>query len=51
MINFGVTGRKRQELERRMDKCDLLERDIEEKFVRSSGPGGQKAEAEKVESG
>jgi len=42
MINFGVTERKSHELARRMHKCDLLEHDIEEKFVRSSGPGGQK---------
>ncbi len=42
MINFGVTERKRHELARRMHKCNLLENDIEEKFVRSSGPGGQK---------
>ncbi len=47
MINFGVTERKTQEylrhkLQRRMHKCNLLENDIEEKFVRSSGPGGQK---------
>jgi protein subunit release factor B len=49
MINFGVTERKRREhlghkLERRMDNCDLLENDIEEKFVRSSGAGGQTSE-------
>ena len=43
MINFGVTERKTQELQRRMHNCNLLENDIEEKFVRSSGPGGQKA--------
>jgi protein subunit release factor B len=42
MINFGITERKRQELERRMRNCELLERDIEEKFVRSRGAGGQK---------
>ncbi len=42
MINFGITERKRQELERRMRDCELLESDIEEKFVRSSGAGGQK---------
>ena len=30
MINFGVTERKRQGLERRMDNCNLLENDIEE---------------------
>jgi len=39
MINFGVTERKRQELELRMHKCNLHENDIEEKFVRSSGAG------------
>ena len=42
MINFGVTERKTQELDRRMHNCNLLENDIEEKFVRSSGAGGQK---------
>lgn len=42
MINFGVTERKRAELERRMLDCRLVESDIEEKFVRSSGAGGQK---------
>ena len=42
MINFGVTERKSHELQRRMHNCNLLENDIEEKFVRSSGPGGQK---------
>jgi len=42
MIDFGVTERKAAELEQRMKKCNLSEKDIEEKFVRSSGPGGQK---------
>lgn len=42
MIDFGVTERKAAELEQRMSKCKLYEKDIEEKFVRSSGPGGQK---------
>lgn len=42
MINFGVTARKAEELERRMQQCGLLEKDIEEKFVRSGGAGGQK---------
>ena len=41
MIDFGITERKVAELEQRMKKCELFERDIEEKFVRSSGPGGQ----------
>jgi protein subunit release factor B len=42
MINFGSTEQKREELEQRMQKCNLFEKDIEEKFVRSSGSGGQK---------
>ena len=42
MIDFGVTERKAAELERRMAGCKLYEKDIEEKFVRSGGPGGQK---------
>jgi protein subunit release factor B len=42
MTNFGVTERKKTELEQRMQKCNLLEKDIEEAFVRSSGAGGQK---------
>jgi len=42
MINFGITERKKQELEQRMRKCNLFEKDITEKFVRSSGSGGQK---------
>ena len=42
MINFGITERKKEELEQRMQKCNLFEKDIAEKFVRSSGSGGQK---------
>ena len=42
MIDFGVTERKVAELKQRMKRCRLYEKDIEEKFVRSSGPGGQK---------
>ncbi len=42
MINFGITERKTRELEKRMHNCNLLENDIEEKFVRSGGAGGQK---------
>ncbi len=42
MINFGVSERKAVELEQRMNKCNISEPDLEEKFVRSSGPGGQK---------
>jgi len=42
MINFGITERKRQELQQRMHNCNLFENDIEETFVRSGGAGGQK---------
>ena len=42
MINFGITEQKKLELEQRMLKCNLFEKDIEEKLVRSGGSGGQK---------
>jgi len=41
-MNFGVTQKKQEELEARMAALELREADIEEKYVRSSGPGGQK---------
>lgn len=41
-MNFGVTDKKQAELEARMVALGLREEDFEEKFVRSSGPGGQK---------
>jgi protein subunit release factor B len=41
-MNFGVTQKKQQELEARMDRLGLREQDIQERYVRSSGPGGQK---------
>ena len=41
MINFGVTEQKAAELQRRMDACGLREQDLQESFVRSTGPGGQ----------
>ena len=41
-MDFGVTQKKQEELEKRMASLDIREQDIEEKFVRSSGPGGQK---------
>jgi protein subunit release factor B len=40
-MNFGVTQRKQEELEARMSALGLREADIKEKYVRSSGPGGQ----------
>ena len=42
MINFGVTDKKADELRGRMEGCGLTEEDLEERFVRSGGPGGQK---------
>ena len=42
MIDFGVTEKKLNELISRMEKSGLKEADLQEKFVRSSGPGGQK---------
>lgn len=42
MSRYGVTPEKEQELLRRMEACGLREEDIDESFVRSGGPGGQK---------
>lgn len=41
-MDFGVTAKKQAELEARMAAAGLREQDLEEKFVRSSGPGGQR---------
>ncbi len=41
-MNFGVTDKKQAELEAHMAALGLREEDLEEKYVRSSGPGGQK---------
>lgn len=40
-MNFGVTRKKQEELEARMAALGVREADIEEKYVHSSGPGGQ----------
>ncbi|MEJ2648201.1 MAG: peptide chain release factor-like protein [Sedimentisphaerales bacterium] len=40
-MDFGVTQKKQEELEKRMASLGIREEDIEEKFIRSSGPGGQ----------
>jgi len=42
MPRFGVTPEKEAALERRMAACGLREADIEERFITSGGPGGQK---------
>ncbi|HOZ49511.1 MAG TPA: peptide chain release factor-like protein [Candidatus Hydrogenedentes bacterium] len=42
MPDFGVTPEKRRELLERMAACGLREEDLDERFVSSGGPGGQK---------
>jgi protein subunit release factor B len=42
MILFPVSEEKNRDLQERMDALGLHERDIEERFIRSSGRGGQK---------
>lgn len=41
MEQSTVSSQKQRELETRMKKLGVSEGDIEEKFIRSSGPGGQ----------
>jgi protein subunit release factor B len=41
MSDFPVSGSKQQELLAKMERVGLKESDIEEHFIRSSGPGGQ----------
>ena len=40
-MDFGVNQKKQDELAERMASLGIEEKDIEEKFIRSSGPGGQ----------
>jgi len=42
MIQFPVTQKKQAELISRMDNLGILEEDLVEHFVKSSGNGGQK---------
>lgn len=42
MVRFPVSEEKNRWLQERMEALGILEKDIEEKFVRSSGRGGQK---------
>ncbi len=41
MIVFAVSGEKNRRLRDRMETLGIHEKDIEEKFIRSSGKGGQ----------
>lgn len=43
MSIFKVSSRKEQALLQRMKELNICENDIEETFIRASGPGGQKA--------
>ena len=42
MVRFGVSEEKVEDLRKWMEALNIHERDIEEKFIRSSGKGGQK---------
>jgi protein subunit release factor B len=41
-MDFKVSVAKEKRLEKKMDKLGISEKDIEEKFIRASGKGGQK---------
>ena len=41
MLTFAVSEEKNRWLQARMEELGILEKDIEENFVRSSGHGGQ----------
>ncbi len=42
MLNFAVSEEKNRWLEHKMESLNIREEDIVEKFIRSSGKGGQK---------
>ncbi len=42
MVNFGVSDKKEKELINKMRQLGIKESDLVEKFIRSSGKGGQK---------
>jgi protein subunit release factor B len=42
MAAFGITREKEEALRKRMERLGIFEKDIVEKFIRSSGKGGQK---------
>jgi protein subunit release factor B len=42
MIHFPVSEEKNGQLKKKMEALGVREEDIEEKFIRSSGSGGQK---------
>ncbi len=42
MTDFAVSEQKNKWLQEKMEELNILERDIEEKFIRGTGRGGQK---------
>jgi len=42
MSKFGVSLEKEEALLKKMDELGVKESDLDEKFIRSGGPGGQK---------
>ncbi len=42
MVTFSVSREKEDALHKKMDSLGIFEKDIVEKFIRSSGKGGQK---------
>lgn len=40
-MKFGVSAARERQLERRLEELGIREQDLVERFVRSSGPGGQ----------
>jgi protein subunit release factor B len=42
MLSFGVSAKKEEALREKMKQLGIREEDIVEKFIRSSGHGGQK---------
>ncbi len=42
MATFAVSEKKNRQLQAKMEEVGLKEEDIEEKFIRASGRGGQK---------
>ena len=41
MVTFGVSRDKQKALQKKMERLEIFEKDLEEKFIRSSGKGGQ----------
>lgn len=40
-MNFGVSEQKVRQLKERMAGCGITEAELQERFIRSQGPGGQ----------